>query len=469
VVDAGSAVEPCVDQAPCARVLEQRGADLLRAGAASAQGAAIVVSPTLSRGSGLVAEVSVQSLAFAGLRPPGTLAVAPTVPFVAVGAVGGGTVRGGGGVYGGGLVPTGRGGEGGFGVGGRAGIAVGATSSPAWVGLEVDGGYAFARGSLVDLRDAAPYGLDFPACPAPCTDTVDLLHAGVDSALAVDVDPTATLFLRLGGEAGLHRLILDVDKTVVAFAGITPRTTAGAVYRPHPNAALGASVRMSLLEPSEAEPRSRASWSASLSAGWRFGPPAAPRPEAAPVPSSPSPVPVPAPRPVMVPKIVQVEHPELRCPAGTVGTGAPPPRGLAAWCVTVDPLGRVILEGPYVEWHDPDRVAARGQHAADLRSGVWTHYDLAGRPVETGSYEEGAKVGVWQTFWPDGAVRAETTFVHGRESGPYAEWSEDRQTVVVGHWANGERDGAWRVFVAERLVSERIYRGGLMISEQRFQ
>jgi hypothetical protein len=177
--------------------------------------------------------------------------------------------------------------------------------------------------------------------------------------------------------------------------------------------------------------------------------------------------PPPAPAPVVVPKIVIATHPELDCGTSSVPTGFPPPKGLEGWCVSITEDGRVVQDGPYIRWHDPDHIAERGEFSDDHRSGTWTQYDPTGALLAHGNYSEGFKEGLWRTFYPSGQPHTEGRYEHGQETGQWVIWGEDGTTSVVGEYWNGLRTGTWWDYQGTVPVRERFYRDGIMTLDDR--
>lgn len=466
-VEGSGVLDPCLADGDCAAEFGELAADTLRAAAMSAEGMGIGLSPAMVRGSGLGLELSIQSLAIPpGVAPDGA-DMAPAIPRLALGGFGGNRVRVGGGIEGGAALPT-DGYDLGFTVGGRMGFVVGSPDQRRWVGFEVDGGYAVVEGVLFDdpgraaVAVPAPVALAVPACPIlPCVDAMRMIHAGIDTVLSYDIDPTAVLLLRLGGVFETETFDVALDGTRWSSSGILPRATLGAAYRPNPRAWVAAAVRATLLEASETSTRSRVPWLASLSIGWRFGPELVGAVVA-------EPVVVPQPRTVPVPNIEVRPHPDLECGPNALPTGLPPPFGLEGWCVAITEDGRVIQEGPHVRWHTPEQIAESGSYTANLRSGTWTVYDPSGALLSHGTYVDGLKEGMWRTYYPTGDRRSEGKYEHGAETGQWILWGEDGNSETVGEYWNGQRTGIWRDYVGGVRVRERTFREGLLMTDEQY-
>jgi hypothetical protein len=465
----GSALAPaCLDDEVCA----QDAADLFRAAGMAAEPAALGISPAVVRGRGVSLEASAQSVP--GFLPPAGVDVLPFVPRLGLGGTGGTRTRWGGGIEVGGAPPS-DGVDLGFTAAGRFGFAVASPDEREWVGLEVDGGYGLVQGVLFDHVDqaAVDLGVDpeaLPRCGYPCTDALNLVHAGIDGVIAADVDPTAVVVVRLGGAYERQALDLALDGSTWSWSGLVPRATFGAAYRWGSQGLLGAAIRLGLAPPGPFSNLGRVPWSATLSGAWRFGPDEPVSTRIVPTLAQDEPAPAPAPAPVApIPTVRRVSHPDLDCGPDRIPTGDPPPSGTEAWCVAIDDAThRVVLDGPYLKWYDADHIEQRGQNADDQHVGTWVHYGPDGTIDTVGDYADGVPNGTWRTYYPSGAVRSEMTWVDGRQTGESRDWGPDGRTCVVGQWLNGQRNGDWLEYVDNQLVHQRTYRSGVLVAEQRY-
>ncbi|MEQ1570107.1 MAG: hypothetical protein ABMA64_31020, partial [Myxococcota bacterium] len=278
-----SALSACMDQADCAAELRADAATVLRVAANAAEPIALGLSPAVARGDGFTLELGLQSLP--GPLPPTGADVVPVLPRLGFGGVGGGRVRYGGGIEASGALPA-DGVDLGFSATVRGGVVFASPDQRRWVGFEADAGYGLVQGVLFDEPEAlaADYGVEpvFQPCGYLCRDVANLLHVGLDSVLAVDVDPTAVFALRLGGVMHYDQLVPGRDQAVWTLTKFAPRATLAGAYRFDSHLMLAAAVRTGL---ALGEPRYPLM--GTVSVAWRFGPPATPAVRSAPTPTAP--------------------------------------------------------------------------------------------------------------------------------------------------------------------------------------
>lgn len=75
--------------------------------------------------------------------------------------------------------------------------------------------------------------------------------------------------------------------------------------------------------------------------------------------------------------------------------------------------------------------------ADQVFDGPFTDYNLAGRKILTGSYEKGAKTGVFQAFHPNGQLKWEVNFTGGQPVGLWQYYYPDGRPMLVLNY-NGE-------------------------------
>lgn len=467
-LDEPGALAECVQDSRCIAPAGDLAADFLRDAAASAEGVAVGLSPAIVRGEGFTMELSAQSFALPTPKAPEGVAVAPVVPRLGLGGFVGQRIRAGGGLQGGALVPL-DGADMGFTFGGRGGLALSAPGERWWVGLEGDVGYSIVRGTLIEdpdavAEDVSGLALDVRDCIGECPDVLTLLHAGVDSVFTLDVDSTTSLFGRVGAVFQDQAFDVGVDGSTWGWSGLLPRMTLGASYRPQTRVWLSAAVRLGALE-RNLEPGYALLSLASLGLGYRFGA------------EPPPPTVMPPPRvektteelpPVLVPKIPIVEHPDLACGPDQIPTGAPPPLGLEGWCVIIDERGHVLPDGLYLKWHDPERIAVKGENHLGRPSGTWTEFHTSGTLASYGAYSDGLKEGVWRTYFASGQPETEGTYHRGQQTDEWRFWTEDGRGSTEGRFLNGARDGQWRDYRDNELVRLRTYRDGNLVSDELF-
>jgi len=165
---------------------------------------------------------------------------------------------------------------------------------------------------------------------------------------------------------------------------------------------------------------------------------------------------------------VGITHPDLPCAEGTIGLGTPPPEGLEIHCARVHPDGKIIWQGPAIEWHSPSRKKAQGSYVDGKKSGPWQMWHPNNSIMEQGSYIAGNKEGPWVAFHSNGERASEGEYIAGYKVGPWVFWSEDGLTRTEGSFDNyGKRTGIWVDHGADDTpLRERKYRDGRLIFQR---
>jgi hypothetical protein len=99
-----------------------------------------------------------------------------------------------------------------------------------------------------------------------------------------------------------------------------------------------------------------------------------------------------------------------RCPADTRRMGNSPPQGNAAWC---EGQGGV-KDGWYASWHDNGELESQGD------------------------YQDGARIGTWMRYFPDGARRVRAEFEAGVQHGDMVVWDASGRVVRETYFQYGE-------------------------------
>lgn len=72
--------------------------------------------------------------------------------------------------------------------------------------------------------------------------------------------------------------------------------------------------------------------------------------------------------------------------------------------------------------------------------GEWTYYHEDGKTIETkGSYDDnGKQIGLWQSFYKNGKVKAQSTYVNGKREGERTLFNEDGTVSKTEQYSKGE-------------------------------
>jgi hypothetical protein len=166
---------------------------------------------------------------------------------------------------------------------------------------------------------------------------------------------------------------------------------------------------------------------------------------------------------------VGINHPDLACAEGTIGLGAAPPDGMEVYCARVFEDGRIVRQGPSIQWHSASRRAGTGVWLDGKRSGAWQTWHANGAAHEQGTYIGGMKEGPWIAFHTNSERASEGEFVGGKENGAWTFWSEDGLTRTEGVYNLGNREGKWIDYGPDdKPVRERNYRNGRLINQREY-
>lgn len=114
----------------------------------------------------------------------------------------------------------------------------------------------------------------------------------------------------------------------------------------------------------------------------------------------------------VAPQVVPPAPPGFACPAGATWVHDPPGQGIARSFPDTDADGC-----------RDDQGRPTGPHLERWPAG--------GVAVE-GAWADGARDGVWTTWYPDGAFRSQVSWKAGRQDGPRREVGRDGRVVEIG-------------------------------------
>ncbi len=94
--------------------------------------------------------------------------------------------------------------------------------------------------------------------------------------------------------------------------------------------------------------------------------------------------------------------------------------------------------------------------------GPYEEFYESGQTFCTGSYDEGAQVGEWKFYHPDGTPAKTVTYVDGRPNGPIEVRRADGTLRAKREYTDGKRTGTWLVFGddGEQKLIESTYADG---------
>ena len=101
-------------------------------------------------------------------------------------------------------------------------------------------------------------------------------------------------------------------------------------------------------------------------------------------------------------------------------------------------------DGEYIEYDESGKTLVKGQYVEGLEEGEWT-YDF-GQYKETGSYAAGVRTGTWKSYYSDGTLRFEGSFIDDNMNGRVSWYWPNGKMRESGSYLNGNRQGDWTSF-----------------------
>lgn len=78
--------------------------------------------------------------------------------------------------------------------------------------------------------------------------------------------------------------------------------------------------------------------------------------------------------------------------------------------------------------------------------GLWRHYDSSGRLLMERMYDRGKKVGLLQTWWPNGKRQWLYHFKDDEYEGECMEWNEQGRMIRQMHYQSGQEQGSQKTW-----------------------
>ncbi len=467
LLDGPTLLDGCLGDPDCDVVSRETIADGLRDAGLASEHIGIGTHAALAASHGVALEIGAQSYALPpggpGVPPLG-VGIAPVVPRLGIGFVGGdlpSRARAALAFHGAPPIPMGD--DMAWSAGAQISLAWSDAAANAWAGIDLDLALSSARGSLLDrgLLEGLDTSVSVPRCPKPCADRFEGANAALGTTFRFDIDELTPVFAGLGGVLSTQTLTAAIDSSTWRWVGLQPRARLGIGYRPAPQGLMAVAFNGGWKGATE-RGRSRLTWAATAVLAWTV----ASRGDEPPAPmvAPPAPVVVPPAALRLLSTVERTEHPELTCERSTLPTGQPPPLGLEGWCVRVADHGEVMRHGVYVRWWEPDQVAERGQYLDGQMTGTWSQFDPQGVLVAQGPYAKGPRHGIWTTWFASGRIESQGEYLRGKAHGPWVYHSDLWGGRTEGTWVNGQRTGSWLDFGPDgEPRGERVYRDGRLL------
>jgi antitoxin component YwqK of YwqJK toxin-antitoxin module len=134
------------------------------------------------------------------------------------------------------------------------------------------------------------------------------------------------------------------------------------------------------------------------------------------------------------------------------------------------PNGKVAKEVTYKDgrpdgevklFNEEEKLVARREYAAGLRTGTWeTYSDDGEQKLREENYKDGKADGAFRTWYTNGQLRQETTFVAGKLEGLATEWTRVGDKRAEVNFKNGLKDGVSKLWQADGKVVEQNFAEG---------
>jgi len=139
------------------------------------------------------------------------------------------------------------------------------------------------------------------------------------------------------------------------------------------------------------------------------------------------------------------------------------------------PNGKVAKEVTYKDgrpdgevklYSEEGKLIARREYAAGLRTGVWdTYSDDGEQKLREENYKDGKADGPFRTWYTNGQLRQETTFVAGKLEGAATEWTRVGDKRAEVSFKNGLKDGMSKLWQADGKVIEQNFAEGKPVAK----
>lgn len=117
--------------------------------------------------------------------------------------------------------------------------------------------------------------------------------------------------------------------------------------------------------------------------------------------------------------------------------------------------GGVVIIDLYKEYHPNGKVKLMGGLNKGMKSGIFREYDLEGNMINAYVYirdtlvsegmieSGGIFTGEWKTYYPDGKVKSQGTYVEGKKDGKWVYYYPDGKKEQEGKFKNNVLSGQW--------------------------
>jgi antitoxin component YwqK of YwqJK toxin-antitoxin module len=117
--------------------------------------------------------------------------------------------------------------------------------------------------------------------------------------------------------------------------------------------------------------------------------------------------------------------------------------------------------GEWETFYPDGKVKAKGKYENNRKEGNWKYFFENGSVEQEGAYSKGKYAGIWKWYYPTGELWKEEEYYNGREEGIYYEYDIYGNILVEGEYFDGEKEGKWRTIIND-YRAEGAYVTGLL-------
>jgi antitoxin component YwqK of YwqJK toxin-antitoxin module len=97
----------------------------------------------------------------------------------------------------------------------------------------------------------------------------------------------------------------------------------------------------------------------------------------------------------------------------------------------------------------------------EMKKTIKTEYFDNGQKREEGSYKNGKKDGLWNTWRKNGQRKVDVNYKDGKRDGFFTEYYDNGQKFYEGNYRDGKMDGAWSHWHKSGQKEEANYKDGV--------
>lgn len=130
----------------------------------------------------------------------------------------------------------------------------------------------------------------------------------------------------------------------------------------------------------------------------------------------------------------------VTCPSNTEHRGGGPKGSGDSYCVTVED-GEPVKHGPVREWRPDGTLKLEGEYDHGKKSDLWTVYREDGTLDNESTYDEDQLHGPWTTYHPNGQKSGEGKYERGKKTDSTTFWYDNGQMKAQSTYADDLREG----------------------------